>query len=156
MYVDYSTYIYIQLKYSSRSIHLITSRSYILHLGNDGRSGASGREEEVHYSSRYRGESEPGKDSLGGRMCPLWWLSCVLDAVNPDDTATTRGRPSRAVLSTVSMQIFSCATPARYNSPLFANTVENQCRMNPAVYVPRNTQCIPRVGSALCKSVREC
>lgn len=44
-------HLHLQLKYSSRSIHLITSRSYILHLGDDGRSGASGREEEVHYSS---------------------------------------------------------------------------------------------------------
>lgn len=113
--------------------YLNTSRLYIcVHLGNDRRSDASDGEElclgELRSAPTYSETiaSKPGKDSLGGRMCPLWWLSCVLDAVNPNDTATTR-TPLAGFLSTASMQIFSCTAPTRYNSPLFADTVENQC-----------------------------
>jgi len=51
-------------------------------------------------------------------------------AVNPDDTATTK--TPIAVLSTVSMQIFSCAAPTCYNSPLFADTVEYRMSLSPA------------------------
>jgi len=41
-------------------------------------------------------------------------------------TRRRRGCPPLVVLSTASMQIFSCTAPTRYNSPLFTDTVENQ------------------------------